>query len=91
MRDFHCLPGDTPWIENVLEPGEVITAVTLPRPVGGTQLYRKVRPMGLLLPVASRKQVDGDKFEGATVIEPVKVPPALRLCFLGLILSHGLA
>ena len=37
-----------------------------------SQLYRKVRPMGLVLPVAARKQVDGDKFEGATVIDPVK-------------------
>ena len=43
VRDFHCLPGDTPWIENVLEAGEVITAVTLPPPVAGTQIYRKVR------------------------------------------------
>ena len=43
VRDFHLLPGDTPWRENVLEPGEIITAVTLPPPVGGTQIYRKVR------------------------------------------------
>lgn len=43
VRDFHRLPGDTPWKDNVLEPGEVITAVTLPAPVGGIQLYRKVR------------------------------------------------
>ena len=43
VREFHCLPGDTPWAENVLEPGEIITSVTLPQPVGGTQLYRKVR------------------------------------------------
>lgn len=43
LRDFHRLPGDTPWQDNVLEPGEVITAVTLPAPVGGIQLYRKVR------------------------------------------------
>jgi len=28
--------------------------------------------VGMLLPTASRKQVDGDKYEGATVIEPVK-------------------
>ena len=27
----------------MLEPGELITAVTLPKPVGGTQIYRKVR------------------------------------------------
>ena len=43
VRDFHCLPGDTPWRDNVLESGEIITAITLPAPVGGTQLYRKVR------------------------------------------------
>ena len=43
VRDFHCLPGDTPWRDNVLEPGEIITAVTLPPPVGGQQIYRKVR------------------------------------------------
>jgi xanthine dehydrogenase YagS FAD-binding subunit len=42
-RDFHRLPGDRPDKDNVLEPGEIITAVTLPPPVGGTQLYRKVR------------------------------------------------
>jgi xanthine dehydrogenase YagS FAD-binding subunit len=41
--DFHRLPGNTPHIENALEPGELITAVTLPRPTGGTQIYRKVR------------------------------------------------
>lgn len=43
VRDFHCLPGDSPWRENVLEPGEIIQSVTLPSPVSGTQLYRKVR------------------------------------------------
>ena len=43
VREFHCLPGDTPWRENVLEDGEIITAITLPPPVAGTQLYRKVR------------------------------------------------
>lgn len=43
IADFHRLPGNTPHIEHVLEPGELITAVTLPRPVGGTQVYRKVR------------------------------------------------
>ena len=43
VRDFHLLPGDTPWIENVLEKGEIITGITLPPPVAGTQIYRKVR------------------------------------------------
>jgi xanthine dehydrogenase YagS FAD-binding subunit len=43
IADFHRLPGTTPHIENSLEPGELITAATLPKPVGGTHVYRKVR------------------------------------------------
>jgi xanthine dehydrogenase YagS FAD-binding subunit len=43
IAEFHRLPGDTPHIETALAPGELITAVTLPRPVGGRQIYRKVR------------------------------------------------
>jgi xanthine dehydrogenase YagS FAD-binding subunit len=43
VRAFHRLPGDHPERDNVLEAGEVITAVVLPEPVGGTQIYRKVR------------------------------------------------
>ncbi|MDP9424344.1 MAG: xanthine dehydrogenase family protein subunit M [Pseudomonadota bacterium] len=43
IADFHRLPGTTPHIENALERGELITSVTLPRPVGGTHIYRKVR------------------------------------------------
>jgi xanthine dehydrogenase YagS FAD-binding subunit len=43
ITDFHRLPGATPQIDTVLGPDELITAVTLPKPVGGTQLYRKVR------------------------------------------------
>lgn len=40
---FHRLPGDTPELETALEAGELVTAVTLPKPIGGVQLYRKVR------------------------------------------------
>src|SRR3954451_8392273 len=43
IAQFHRLPGDTPHIDPVLEPGELITAVTLPKPAGGVQVYRKVR------------------------------------------------
>jgi len=43
IADFHTLPGDTPHIENTLKHGELITAVTLPKPIGGKQLYHKVR------------------------------------------------
>jgi xanthine dehydrogenase YagS FAD-binding subunit len=44
IHDFYRLPGDTPHIENVLKPGELITHVELPAPVAGARhLYRKVR------------------------------------------------
>jgi xanthine dehydrogenase YagS FAD-binding subunit len=40
---FYRLPGDTPHIETVLAPGQMITGVILPPPVPGRQIYRKVR------------------------------------------------
>jgi len=44
IRDFHLLPGDTPNRETVLEPGDLITHVTLPPPVAGSkQVYLKLR------------------------------------------------
>ena len=43
IADFHLLPGTTPHREAALENGELITAVTLPKPLGGTHIYRKVR------------------------------------------------
>ena len=43
IAEFHRLPGDQPHLDTVLAPGEFITAVTLPKPVGGAQFYHKVR------------------------------------------------
>jgi xanthine dehydrogenase YagS FAD-binding subunit len=43
IADFHRLPGHTPDIESELASGEIITAVTLPPPLPGVQVYRKVR------------------------------------------------
>jgi xanthine dehydrogenase YagS FAD-binding subunit len=44
MADFHLLPGSTPNRETVLEPGDLITHVTLPPPiVGSKQVYLKLR------------------------------------------------
>jgi len=43
IRELHRLPGDTPHIETTLEPTELITAVVLPPPLSGRQIYRKVR------------------------------------------------
>lgn len=43
LASFYRLPGDTPHIETVLEPGDLVTAVVLPPPAGKRQTYRKVR------------------------------------------------
>ena len=63
IADLHRLPGDTPDIETTLVPGELITAVTLPKSVGGTQIYRKVRDRAsyafALVSVAAIVQRDG--------------------------------
>ena len=63
IADFHRLPGDTPHVETALEPGELITAVTLPRPLGGGHVYRKVRDRAsyafALVSVAAVVQPDG--------------------------------
>ena len=63
IAEFHRLPGNEPHIETVLQPGELITAVTLPKPVGGAHLYRKVRDRAsyafALVSVAAIVQRDG--------------------------------
>ncbi|MBQ5947563.1 xanthine dehydrogenase family protein subunit M [Massilia sp. ST3] len=63
IADFHRLPGNTPHIEHALEPGELITAVKLPKPAGGVQVYRKVRDRSsyafALVSVAAVVQPDG--------------------------------
>ncbi|WP_038379370.1 FAD binding domain-containing protein, partial [Bradyrhizobium elkanii] len=63
IAELHRLPGDSPEIETSLEPGELITAVVLPKPVGGAQAYRKVRDRAsyafALVSVAAIVQRDG--------------------------------
>ena len=64
IAELHRLPGDTPHIETTLEPGELISAVTLPKPVGGKHIYRKVRDRAsyafALVSVAAIVQPDGN-------------------------------
>jgi xanthine dehydrogenase YagS FAD-binding subunit len=44
IADFHLVPGSTPQRETVLEPGDLITSVTLPAPrTGATSRYLKLR------------------------------------------------
>ncbi len=63
IADFHRLPGTTPHIETALVPGELITAVTLPKPIGGQHFYHKVRDRAsyafALVSVAAVIQRDG--------------------------------
>jgi xanthine dehydrogenase YagS FAD-binding subunit len=63
IADFHRLPGDKPHLDTNLAVGELITAVTLPKPVGGAQIYFKVRDRSsfafALISVAAIVQRDG--------------------------------
>jgi len=63
IADLHRLPGATPHIETNLAAGELITAVTLPRPIGGLHIYHKVRDRAsyafALVSVAAVIQSDG--------------------------------
>lgn len=63
IAEFHRTWETAPEKDNVLEPGELITAVTLPKPLGGTHIYRKVRDRAsyafALVSVAAVIQPDG--------------------------------
>jgi xanthine dehydrogenase YagS FAD-binding subunit len=43
LDQLYRLPGQMPHLETTLEKNELITAVLLPPPVGGVQIYHKVR------------------------------------------------
>ena len=82
IADFHRLPGDTPHLETALARDELITAVTLPAPVGGTQSYRKVRDRAsyafALVSVAAIVQHDGSGRValGGVAHKPWRLPAA---------------
>jgi xanthine dehydrogenase YagS FAD-binding subunit len=63
IADFHRLWGDHPEQDTNLKPGELITAVSLPRPIGGRHFYEKVRDRAsyayALVSVAAVIQPDG--------------------------------
>lgn len=67
---FHRLPGETPEIETVLEPNQLITAVELPPlPFAGRSLYRKVRDRSsyafALVSVAAALELEGGRIRNA--------------------------
>jgi xanthine dehydrogenase YagS FAD-binding subunit len=82
IADFYRLPGNTPHIENNLAPGELITGVTLPRPLGGMHFYHKVRDRAsyafALVSVAAVVQPDGSGRValGGVAHKPWRVPAA---------------
>ncbi|MFB6445991.1 FAD binding domain-containing protein [Bradyrhizobium tunisiense] len=66
LTDFHRLPGETPEIETILHPGELITAIELtPGPAAAHSTYRKVRDRSsyafALISVAAGVDVVGGK------------------------------
>lgn len=71
LGSFYCLPGDTPQIETVLQPGELITHVELPAPPAGRQTYRKVRDRAsyafALVSVAGVVAVEDGKIASASL------------------------
>lgn len=79
---FYRAPGDTPHIETDLAPGELIVAVTLPPPVGGVHIYRKVRDRAsyafALVSVAAIIQSDGSGRValGGVAHQPWRTPEA---------------
>lgn len=64
VTDFHLVPGDGERVaEFAIVPGELITAVELPKPPGGQHFYRKVRDRAsyafALVSVAAVIRADG--------------------------------
>jgi xanthine dehydrogenase YagS FAD-binding subunit len=82
IADFHRLPGNTPHIEHALMPGELITAVALPKPIGGRHFYEKVRDRSsyafALVSVAAIVQRDGSGRValGGVAHKPWRLPAA---------------
>ncbi|MHA4870524.1 FAD binding domain-containing protein [Duganella sp. PWIR1] len=82
IADFHRLPGNTPHIEHALVQGELITGVTLPKPVGGVHVYRKVRDRAsyafALISVAAIVMPDGSGRValGGVAHKPWRIPAA---------------
>lgn len=73
VENLHVLPGDNPQAETVLNPGEVITHIELPRPPANLRsAYRKVRARRswdfALAGVALALAMDNDKVSNARVV-----------------------
>jgi xanthine dehydrogenase YagS FAD-binding subunit len=71
IEALYRAPGNTPNIETVLAPGELIRSVVLPPPPPGRQIYRKVRDRAsyafALVSVAAIVAHDNDHVQAARV------------------------
>jgi xanthine dehydrogenase YagS FAD-binding subunit len=72
IEDFHRLPGSTPHIETVLEPGEVLAAITVSRsPVARRAHYVKVRDRAsfefAVVSAAAALEMDGSRIRQARI------------------------
>ncbi|MBV9488148.1 MAG: xanthine dehydrogenase family protein subunit M [Verrucomicrobia bacterium] len=72
LREFYLEPGDRPDLENVLEPGELITEVRVPKPAAGAKtLYVKVRDRAsyefALSSAAVVLALDGNRVQSADI------------------------
>jgi xanthine dehydrogenase YagS FAD-binding subunit len=86
IEQFHRLPGSTPQTDTNLRPGELITAVVLPPPPPGVQIYRKVRDRAsyafALVSVAAIIESSGGRITSARLAfgglahKPWRVPEA---------------
>ena len=70
FADFHRLPGDTPQIDNNLQPDEIVTAIELPaRGFSANHSYLKIRDRlsyaFALVSVAAALELEGDAIKEA--------------------------
>lgn len=72
FADFHRLPGDTPQLDNNLQPDEIITAIDLPeKGFAENHAYLKIRDRAsyafALVSVAAALEMDGDTVREARI------------------------
>jgi xanthine dehydrogenase YagS FAD-binding subunit len=74
LSEFHCLPGDTPEVETLLAPGELIVAVRLPPDAAGFAAharYLKIRDRTsyafAVVSVAAALRVEGGRIVQARI------------------------
>jgi xanthine dehydrogenase YagS FAD-binding subunit len=71
VGELHRPAGTTPDVESALGPGEMITAVVLPPPPPGRQIYRKVRDRAsyafALVSVAAIVDAEGGRIRGVRI------------------------